>query len=95
MKFEWDKNKDLLNRKNHGVSFHEAEAIFEDPFHLSVLDRRFDYLEERWMTLGETKSGKLIVAGHIYLMDDDGTELVRIITARKATTKERQRYEKI
>ncbi len=94
MRFEWDRNKALLNIKAHGVSFHEVEEIFDDPFHVSVMDRRFDYLEERWITMGRTKSGNLIVTGHLYVMSDNGIELVRILTARKATPKERERYEK-
>ena len=95
MMFEWDEEKDGANMKKHGVSFKEAQEIFEDPFHLSVLDKRFDYLDERWISVGNTRRERLIVVGHVYCIDESGTEIFRIITARKATQKERERYEKI
>ena len=95
MMFEWDEEKDGANKKKHGVSFKEAQEIFEDPFHLSVLDKRFDYLDERWISIGNTRRERVIVVGHLYRIDESGTEIFRIITARKATEKERERYEKI
>ena len=95
MMFEWDEEKDGANMKKHGVSFKEAQEIFEDPFHLSVLDKRFDYLDERWISIGNTRRERVIVVGHLYRIDESGTEIFRIITARKATEKERERYEKI
>jgi hypothetical protein len=95
MKFEWDIKKNKENRKKHGVSFSEAEEVFEDPFHISVLDRRFDYLEERWITMGLSGRDRLLVVGHMYRMDESGTEITRLITARRATNREHERYEKI
>lgn len=95
MRFEWDKGKEVENKKRHGVSFAEAVQIFDDPFHYSVLDKRFDYFEERWITIGMTHSGHLIVAGHLYVVDDKGNDIIRIITARKATMKEKKQHEEI
>jgi len=95
MRFEWDKIKSEENLKKHGVSFNETEEIFEDPMHISLLDRRFDYFDERWITIGVLKNGTVVVAGHLYYLTEDGEEVIRIITARKAIKKERERYEKI
>ncbi len=94
MKVEWDKNKNSANIKKHGVSFKEAAEVLDDPFHISLLDTRFDYFEERWITIGAAKNGKIIVVGHLYRLTES-EEAVRIITARKATNKERIQYEKI
>ncbi len=94
MKVEWDKKKNRANIKKHRISFKDAAEVFDDPFHISLLDTRFDYFEERWITLGAAKSGKIIVVGHLYHLTGS-EEAVRIITARKATKKERMQYEKI
>lgn len=94
MKLEWDEKKNKENTKKHSISFSEASEVFDDPLNLSALDRRFDYHDERWITFGKTKSGKVIAVGHLYwLSENDGEEHIRIITARKATKKEREQYE--
>ena len=53
MKFEWSDDKNSLNIKDHQISFDEAKEVFLDPMHISKLDHRFDYFEERWVTLGK------------------------------------------
>ena len=50
MQFEWDENKNALNKTKHGVSFEEAQSVFKDPLHISKLDYRFSYFAERWIT---------------------------------------------
>ncbi len=92
MKFEWDKEKSVCNLKKHGVSFEEAKEVFEDPFHISKLDYRFDYFEERWITLGSTTKDKILVVTNMFF-DENGEEIIRIISARKANQKERIFYE--
>jgi uncharacterized DUF497 family protein len=94
MLIQWDKDKDAANIKKHRISFEEASEVFDDPLHISVLDKRFDYLEERWITIGASKKGTIIVVGHLYSLSS-GEESIRIITARKATKKERVQYEKV
>jgi len=94
MRFEWDE-RNKKNKKKHGVSFEEASEIFDDPFHLALLDKRFDYFNERWITTGVTKKGKAIVAGHLYFFTENGEEVTRIISARRATKNERYQYETI
>ncbi|MFZ3138793.1 MAG: BrnT family toxin [Thermodesulfovibrionales bacterium] len=95
MEFRWDTNKSKENLKKHGVSFEEAAEVFDDPLHVSILDKRFDYFDERWITIGSLKKGSIIVAGHLYYLTENGNEIIKIITARKATKKERQEYETI
>jgi uncharacterized DUF497 family protein len=93
MNIAWDENKNRENIRKHGVSFKEAGEIFNDPLHISVLDKRFDYYEERWITIGATKKGAFLVVGHLYSVTQVD-EVIRIITARKATKRERELYEK-
>jgi hypothetical protein len=92
MRFEWNHAKSTVNQKKHGVSFEEAREVFDDPLHVSVLDERFGYFEERWITIGSTRKQRIIVAANLYF-DDEGDLVVRIISAREATTHERRQYE--
>ena len=92
MKFEWNEEKSISNLKKHGVSFEEAKEVFEDPFHIAKLDHRFNYFEERWITLGKSKKDKILVVANIFF-DENGEEIIRIISARKANQKERKFYE--
>ncbi|HCZ12788.1 MAG TPA: hypothetical protein DHV16_11205 [Nitrospiraceae bacterium] len=92
---EWDEAKNKSNAKKHGVSFTEASEVFNDPFCISILDRRFDYNEERWISLGVTAAGKIIVTGYACYLDENVVEHIRIITARRATKKEREQYEEV
>lgn len=93
MQFEWDETKNKLNQQKHGVSFAEARAVFDDPLHISRLDHRFSYFEERWITLGATKNSRILVVANLFF-SDDGEEIIRIISARPANPKERATYEK-
>ena len=92
MKFEWNEKKNLNNIKKHGISFEKAKEVFSDPFHISKLDHRFNYFEERWITLGSTKEDKILVVANMFF-DENGEEIIRIISARKANQKERKFYE--
>ncbi len=92
MKFEWNEEKSISNLKKHSVSFEEAKEVFEDPFHIAKLNHRFDYFEERWITLGKSKKEKILVVANIFF-DENGEEILQIISARKANQKERKFYE--
>ena len=92
MRFEWSDDKSKLNLQNHQVSFEEAKEVFLDPLHISKLDHRFDYFEERWITLGATANEKILVVANMFF-DENGEEIIRIISARKANQKERIFYE--
>ncbi len=95
MRFEWDEAKNLSNRRKHGVSFEEACGVFRDPLYVSVHDRIEDG-EPRWQTLGVVEGVLLLTVAHTVREEsDNGTvvEVIRIISARQATRKERRRYE--
>ena len=92
MKFEWSEEKNILNIQKHNISFEEAKEVFSDPLHISKLDHRFDYFEERWITLGVTSKEKILVVVNMFF-DENGVEIIRIISARKANQKERIFYE--
>ena len=94
MKFEWDENKNRLNIQKHNISFEEAKEVFSDPLHISKLDHRFNYFEERWITLGATSNSKILVVANMFF-DENGEEIIRIISARKANIKERRFYEQL
>ncbi|MDA3938160.1 MAG: BrnT family toxin [Spirochaetia bacterium] len=92
MRFEWDQNKDFSNQTKHGISFEEAMEIFDDPLHISILDKKYSYFEERWITVGTTNKISIIVVVNLFF-DDEGEEVIRIISAREATNNERKKYE--
>ena len=94
MIFEWDSDKNKANIANHGLSFEKAQEVFEDPLHLSILDERFSHFEERWITIGSTGNGEIIIAAYLYFFEEQ-EEKMRIISARAATPKERKQYETI
>jgi len=92
LKFEWSDEKNELNIQKHNISFEEAKEVFLDPMHISKLDHRFDYFEERWITLGSTTQDEILVVANMFF-DEDGKEIIRIINARRANQKERIFYE--
>lgn len=91
MNFAWDPEKDDINRVKHGISFETAMLVFDDPFHLSVQDRIVGG-EERWRTMGLVNGLMILIVAHTYL-EQGGHEIIRIISARKATRQERRYYE--
>ena len=93
MQFEWDETKNRLNQQKHGVSFEEAKTVFDDPLHISILDYRFSYFEERWITIGATQKAHILVVANLFF-SDEGEEIIRIISARHANPKEKASYEK-
>jgi uncharacterized DUF497 family protein len=93
MIYEWDEEKNKLNQQKHGISFEEAKEVFDDVLQISKLDKRFSYFEERWITVGSTSKHKVLVVANLFFTDD-GEEIIRIISARKANKQERQSYEK-
>lgn len=93
MKFEWNEEKNISNQEKHGISFEEAKEVFDDALHISKLDYKFNYFEERWITVGATTRHKVLVVANLFFTDE-GEEIVRIVSARKANKIERQSYEK-
>lgn len=91
-KFEWDPDKAALNVRKHGVTFEVASLVFADPFALSAQDR-IENGERRWQTIGIADGYLVLVVAHTVQDDGDGSEVIRIISARRADPKERRRYE--
>jgi uncharacterized DUF497 family protein len=91
MYFTWDDSKSRSNRAKHRISFEIATLVFEDPHALSVFDRLVDG-EERWHTIGLAGGIAVVLVVHTW-RDQAGEEGIRIISARKATLRERNLYE--
>lgn len=87
MDFEWDDAKASANDRKHGVSFEEAKTVFDDPKVIIVYDEAHSTDEERWIALGISNRGRLLVVSHTYR---DGA--IRIISARRATKAEARHY---
>ena len=92
IRFEWDAVKARNNLTKHHVSFEVAVRVFTDPLQLSNLDR-FENDEHRWQTIGNVDGHVLLLVAHTVGEDKDGTEVIRLISARKADSKERKRYD--
>ena len=91
-RFEWDKAKAESNLRKHRVSFEMAIRAFSDPFAVVEQDR-IENGEHRWQTLGIVDGYLLLLVAHTVFDDEDGTEIIRIISARRAEPKERKYYE--
>ena len=87
MEFQWDQNKNNTNIKKHGIDFIDAIEMFEHPL-LASIDRRINYDEERWVGIGILKG---IIAVIVYT-EDDYNDSIRIISVRKATKNESEKY---
>ncbi len=91
MRFEWDERKNRINKAKHGISFETARLVFDGPYHVSIQDRH-ENGQERWQTLGLAGGVVVLLVAHTY-SEENGDEVIRVISARKATTHERRRYE--
>ena len=87
MKFEWDENKNRLNKKKHGISFETAKLVFLDPYRKEYYDDEHGDDEERWITIG--KAGNILYV--VFTERNFGTT-VRLISARQATKREKEDY---
>ena len=91
IEFEWDPEKAKLNKKNHNVSFEEARSIFYDEYAIQFYDEEHSELEEdRFLMLGLSSESRILIVCHC---EKDSGNVIRIISARKATKKERSFYE--
>lgn len=88
--FEWDTNKNEINKKKHGIAFEEAQTVFYDENALVIDDPEHSKEEERFIILGFSTKANLLVVCHCYRESDS---VIRIISARKATKTERTYYE--
>ena len=92
--FEWDPRKAELNRLKHGVMFAEAGTVIQDPLARSRRDEEHSEQEERWILLGRSSSGRLLLVVHTYTGEEDRA-IIRLISARMASPAERRQYEQI
>ena len=92
--FVWDLRKARNNIRKHKVSFERAATIFRDPNLLSIPDEEHSGSEERWITMGLDESGSLMVISHKFESLTASIARIRIISARKATKRETEQYEK-
>ncbi len=89
IRFEWNPSKSAADRRKHGVSFEEASTVFTDEHALLIDDPEHSDEEDRFILLGLSSSLRMLIVCHCYR---EGEELIRIISARKATRKERESY---
>jgi len=89
--FEWDEAKAKSNLKKHGISFEEAKTVFFDEYAIQFYDPDGSQLDEdRFLMLGGSSEARLLLVCHCERL---GGEIIRIISARKATRSERKYYE--
>jgi uncharacterized DUF497 family protein len=86
--FEWDPAKAAASLKRHGVSFHEAAAVLADPLSTTFPDEVHSEDEARFLTIGASTRGNILVVAHT-----ERNDTIRIISARRATRQEREFYE--
>jgi uncharacterized protein len=86
--FEWDPRKKSQNRRKHGVSFHEAATVFGHPLALTYVDTDHSIAELRFVSIGMSNTGRILVVAHA-----DRRDNIRIISARTTTAQERKHYE--
>ena len=86
MKFEWDENKNISNKKKHNINFNNEKEIFNDSDRVETQDLRKDYKEKRYIIIGRVLSALLVV---VYTIRKN---TIRIISARRANKKERDSY---
>lgn len=91
IKFEWDENKNEINKKKHGLSFEEAREVFGDENAILFDDPDHSLDEDRFLIIGTVKSSKICIVSHCYRDNDN---VIRLISARQATKNEKRIYEK-
>lgn len=89
LEFEWDSNKAIRNVRKHNVTFREATTVFNDMLAITYHDDAHSYREKRLATLGMSNQSRILVVSHTSVGEN-----VRLISARKATPRERRNYEK-
>lgn len=95
MLFEWDPLKNNNNIRKHGISFEKAVYVFTDRNALSIYDDEHSEHEDRWITIGLIPEGNVLVVIHTDRVYIENQEVIRIISARKATDKETADYNKV
>lgn len=92
LRFEWDQNKDKVNRLKHGISFEEAASVFQDEYAILFDDPEHSEEEERYLIIGVSAFERICIVSHCFRGKDMDT--IRIISARKANKVEKAFYDK-
>ena len=90
--FEWDPEKGRQNRRKHGVSFEQGATVFRDPRAASLFDDEHSDTEDRWVTLGISAGGGLLVVNHTFAEIDATHVRIRIFSCRKANPEQIRQY---
>ena len=90
IRFEWDENKNTINKRKHHIAFEEAQTVFYDEEALVINDIEHSEDEERFIILGMSLRANLLVVCHCLR---ESETVIRIISARKATTNEAKQYQ--
>ncbi|MEP7364255.1 MAG: BrnT family toxin [Acidobacteriota bacterium] len=90
MRVEWDQKKNVSNQIKHGIDFETAKLVFDDPYCVNFVERVTDG-EERWHAIGLIEDVIVVVVVHTY-EEKNSEEVIRIISARSATRRERNLY---
>ena len=88
MKFEWDDNKEQINIRKHGIDFNTAAYVFDDFYHIEIFDEAHSESEDRFIAIGMVDDIAVIIA----VIYTERGEIIRIISARKATRREKEVY---
>ena len=98
MRYEWDERKNRENQRKHaGISFEIGTLVFDDEYRILVKDRVDETGEQRWHAIGVASlgpgAGDILTVVHVYREDKHGEEIIRIISARRASPDEFRRYQ--
>ena len=88
MNVEWDDKKAKANQEKHGISFEEARTVFDDPLYVDFHDPDHSYDEHRYIIIGQSEQGRLLLVSYTERGDD-----IRLISSREVTPAERKDYE--
>jgi uncharacterized DUF497 family protein len=91
--FEWDDAKAEGNLSKHGVDFTDAMSVLLDPLAMTRLDEEHSDEEERWVSVGRAANGQILLVIHTFSNTGANSALVRLISARQPTRRERVQYE--
>lgn len=85
MKFEWDENKNIINKEKHKISFETAAYVFDDPYYIEMFDFEHSVDEDRYIAIGK-------VGDVLFVVFTERKDTIRLISARLATNTERGLY---
>ena len=91
--FEWDSNKAKSNISKHKINFEDASSVFKDKNAISIYDNKHSLQEDRWITIGLDVKTRTLIVIHTFISIDKDNCNIRVISARKATKKEKIIYQ--